>query len=367
MSIRQRRFRGNLATVQAAAAQQGLPAVVLETPVPGNAATATADAAYATAVALTTGTFTPVPTGYVTPFLVLPSPPADNLLTEVARSAEATAQAASGGPTSTPLPHNAVVANYVVATPVPGNVATAAALSLEATANVELYGTSTPTPWEWFVITATPVPQPTATPTLPVFLPATSFTPTPTSLPTTPEPVPDVLSAEFKNKVFFRTNRTGAEEIFMLDPASGSIGKITRPWVYPLAVRDLAVSPDGKQVAMVKPDDSLTLQIFVRSLEYGTETQITNFERDSYDPAWSPTGEWIAFVGTNSGNDEIYRVSPDGAAVEQLTFNQYEWDKHPTWSPDGQQILFYSNRETGTTAALGHERGWVRPAEPDER
>jgi TolB protein len=100
-------------------------------------------------------------------------------------------------------------------------------------------------------------------------------------------------------------------------------------------------------VAVVKEDNNRVLQIFVRSLEYGTDTQITSFSRDSYDPAWSPTGEWIAFVGTNSGNDEIYRVSPDGATVQQLTKNQYEWDKHPTWSPDGTQILFYSNRETG--------------------
>lgn len=82
-------------------------------------------------------------------------------------------------------------------------------------------------------------------------------------------------------------------------------------------------------------------------MEYGTDTQLTTFADDSYDPTWSPTGEWIAFVGTNTGNDEIYRVSPDGQTVQQLTFNSFEWDKHPTWSPDGSQILFYSNRETG--------------------
>lgn len=109
----------------------------------------------------------------------------------------------------------------------------------------------------------------------------------------------------------------------------------------------MAVSPDGKKIAIVKQDIGRVLQIFVRSLEFGTDTQITNFTCDSYDPAWSPTGDWIVFVGTNSGNDEIYRVSPDGQTVQQLTNNTYEWDKHPTWSPDGSQILFYSNRETG--------------------
>lgn len=340
----------NLATVQAAAVLANLPAVVLETPTPANEAVATEYARYATAVAVTTGTFTPVPTAYVTPFLVLPSPPADNLLTAVARNAEATAFAQSGAATATPLPHNAVIAAYVVATPTPLNVATAAALVQEATAAAELLGTATVTPWEWVVITPTPMPQtppPTPTPTLPPLILERDFTPTPTPLPAPTEVIPDSLPAEFRNKVIFRTNRSGVDETYLLDPVTGDTGKITRDWVYPMATQQLAVSPDGAKVAIVKPDNARVLQIYVHSLEYGTDTQITNFTSDSYDPVWSPTGEWIAFVGTNSGNDEIYRVSPDGQNVQQLTSNTYEWDKHPTWSPDGSQIVFYSNRETG--------------------
>jgi hypothetical protein len=340
----------NLATVQAAALLANLPAVVRETPTPANPAEATEYARYATAVAVTTGTFTPVPTAYVTPFLVLPSPPAENLLTAVARNAEATAVAQSGVATPTPLPYNAVIAAYVIATVTPQNVATAAVQVQEATAAAALIGTATATPWEWVVITPTPQPQaplPTMTPTLPPVILERDFTPTPTPLPASTEVIPDSLPAEFRNKVIFRTNRSGVDETYLLDPATGDTGKITRDWVYPMAAAPLAVSPDGKKVAVVKPDIGRVLQIYVRSLEYGTDTQITNFDRDSYDPAWSPTGEWIVFVGTNSGNDEIYRVSVDGQNVQQLTTNTYEWDKHPTWSPDGSQILFYSNRESG--------------------
>jgi TolB protein len=25
--------------------------------------------------------------------------------------------------------------------------------------------------------------------------------------------------------------------------------------------------------------------------------------------------------------------------------NNWEWDKHPSWSPDSQRIVFFSNRE----------------------
>ncbi len=64
-------------------------------------------------------------------------------------------------------------------------------------------------------------------------------------------------------------------------------------------------------------------------------------------PVWSPRGDLIAFVSTNSGNDEIYTITLDGTITKQLTVNQFEWDKHPSWSPDGSQLVFFSNRETG--------------------
>jgi TolB protein len=116
-----------------------------------------------------------------------------------------------------------------------------------------------------------------------------------------------------------------------------------------LARKTLTLSPDGQQEVFVRRDANGVAQLHVRNVNSERSRQITAFTRDSYDPAWSPTGEWIAFVSSNPGNDEIYRVTPDGSIVERLTYNNWEWDKHPTWSPDGKQIVFFSNREVGRT------------------
>ena len=123
----------NIATAQALGFAQGLPPIVVSTPVPANAATATVLARYATAVAITTGTFTPVPTDAVTPMVVLPTPIPQNVLTAAAQVRAATATANLAG-TGTPLPFNAVIATLtpdqfiIMNTATPQNAATAQAL-----------------------------------------------------------------------------------------------------------------------------------------------------------------------------------------------------------------------------------------------
>ncbi len=335
----------NLATAQVNAMLAGLPAIVVETPVPANEATVTAQAEYATAVAVTTGTFTPVPTAYVTPYVIPPSPPAENSLTAVARLADATVIAQAGGETTTPIPYNAIVGEWVIATPTPQNVATAAALAVAATANAQILGPATATPFHWLLITPTPVPLPTSTPTTPPLILSSDFTPTP--IPTATEFIPASLPDEYKNLVFFKRGTGPGAQTWIYNPATQETGLITRDWIYPLARQNLTLSPDGQQEVFVKRDSNGIAQVHVRTVGSPRDTQLTAFTRDSYDPAWSPTGEWIAFVSANSGNDEIYRMTPDGSVVQQLTNNQWEWDKHPSWSPDGSKIVFFSNRDVG--------------------
>lgn len=64
------------------------------------------------------------------------------------------------------------------------------------------------------------------------------------------------------------------------------------------------------------------------------------------DPAWSPDGNQIIFVSRRDSNPEVYRMDANGSHQINLTRDE-DRDYQPVWSPDGTYIAFASYRGPG--------------------
>lgn len=72
--------------------------------------------------------------------------------------------------------------------------------------------------------------------------------------------------------------------------------------------------------------------------------RITTTPADEGAPAFSPNAAEIAFDTDRDGNYEIYTIGADGLNARRLT-NHPARDLAPAWAPDGSKIVFMSDRD----------------------
>ena len=99
-------------------------------------------------------------------------------------------------------------------------------------------------------------------------------------------------------------------------------------------------SPDGQFLigAQYTPDGKTELYEYDR--QTGQATVIAADPNWDFKPSYSPEGQHIIFNSYRSGNSEIYLYHRAAQTLQRLTEHD-SYDSHGDFSPDGSQVLFH--------------------------
>jgi hypothetical protein len=144
----------------------------------------------------------------------------------------------------------------------------------------------------------------------------------------------------------------------------------------------------------------MNAEVYTMTADGGAQTRLTAFHMDDWGPQWSPDGQTLAFLSNREMVDRVFLMNPDGSDQRRLTADKtpppdpsgrlggepHETDpiyapdgalafcvrtgpgaslrlaehgkiltltdgaasdRNPSWSPDGQHLVFTSTRDGG--------------------
>jgi TolB protein len=146
-------------------------------------------------------------------------------------------------------------------------------------------------------------------------------------------------------RIAFVSERDGNLEIYCVGTDGTGLKRLTTEF----ALDDHpAWSPDGRRIVFVstrQPADQPGQAwngLYVMNADGSDVRRLSGAEAADYSPAWSPRGEWIAFVSGSGvrGGTDLYVMKPDGSG-RRLVVKDGGW---PTFTADGEGLYFHSGR-----------------------
>ncbi len=142
--------------------------------------------------------------------------------------------------------------------------------------------------------------------------------------------------------IYWTLREAGYRRVYVVDVSTGEAQPYTDRMV-PNADSRYSWTHDGLRYALVTWRHGQE-EIYVRDIRESQSVRLTDDPALDYNPVFSPNGERIAFWSNReNGEMRLYVMNTDGSNVTPVTppypsLHEYAWSV--TWSPDGTQLAF---------------------------
>ena len=151
----------------------------------------------------------------------------------------------------------------------------------------------------------------------------------------------------------------GEAQVVSVD-RSGDATPVDQDWTFlPAAYQGIAVSPDGTRLA-VNVAEEIGEDIWVKQLDGGPVSRVTFHDAQDSRPRWTPDGQSLMFISQRAGAMDLYVKPADGTGSAEILLDLDPDINEGVWSPDGTWLVI---RTGGLASGVEGDRDiWgIRP------
>jgi TolB protein len=169
------------------------------------------------------------------------------------------------------------------------------------------------------------------------------------------------LAPDGQSALYSSFREQNVYEIYSLDLNSGNVDQLTERMGVLTAPE---ISPDGQSITFVRGDPSTgNMQLMLMDRDGDNVDNIPQV--NGWDPTWSPDGNQILFASGAAGAAQLFVINRNGKDLRQIS-NLPALRGRSDWSSDGQLIVTYSgpawNREVYIMNADGSNARQLTPS-----
>ena len=167
-----------------------------------------------------------------------------------------------------------------------------------------------------------------------------------------------LFSASRNGVLVYKAGGDRNQQLIWLDRQGKALGTVEEANLY----NSVSLSAEGTRVVVSRPNaQEPNSGLWLLDLSRGTSTRFTFDSSISSYAVWSPDGNRIIFASNRGGTNNLYVKPASGAKDEELLLKSGE-DKYPdSWSGDGR-FLMYDTRDPKTKYDL-----WVLRLDGDKK